>query len=221
MSAKSFFGFVTASSTSNCKRVLYCVGVPGVQPPEYTGGHRQHGCHCQAVGCGDWGGGGHSDCEMSFLYVLYPNASLALFFSGIGPHIHSLIMHWLTFHSRLRVIIPKLSVVTPADGQRLFYPTHPPMMIWRGNVTVTNKALITHSEASSELSLMCRLHVGPWCDWLVGWLCLEKQLSAALSVLLVLHTMKNQSCWQQSIERGILSVCSFLFIYSKNLRIYL
>lgn len=34
---------------------LYCVGVPGVQPPEYTGGHRQHGCHCKAVGCGDWG----------------------------------------------------------------------------------------------------------------------------------------------------------------------
>lgn len=44
--------------------VLCWVGVPGIQPPEYPGSHRQHGCHCQAVGCAEWGGGGHTDCEM-------------------------------------------------------------------------------------------------------------------------------------------------------------
>ncbi|MEQ2200499.1 hypothetical protein XENOCAPTIV_030290 [Xenoophorus captivus] len=60
------------------KEGICCVGVPGIQPSEHTGGHGQHGCHCKAVGCGKWGGGGHTDCELSVLYDL-----LILHFSRI------------------------------------------------------------------------------------------------------------------------------------------
>lgn len=47
--------------------LFYCVGLSGFQPAEYSSGNRQHGFYCQAMGRGDWGGGGHSDREFSFL----------------------------------------------------------------------------------------------------------------------------------------------------------
>lgn len=62
---------------------ICCVGVSGIQPSEYTGGHRQHGCHRKAVGCGKWGGGGHTDSELSVLYCL-----LILHFSCILSDAH-------------------------------------------------------------------------------------------------------------------------------------
>lgn len=80
---KILFGFVWESKTSNEKRALHCVGVLGVQPPEYTSGHRQHGRHCQAVGCGVWRGSGHSGCKLSFFFP-YPVSLLLPFFWNLS-----------------------------------------------------------------------------------------------------------------------------------------
>lgn len=65
--------------------LVYCLGVPCIQPAEYSGGHRQHGYHCQAVGRGEWGGSGRTDCEISSLCCCF----LCSFDFGVVTHIRS------------------------------------------------------------------------------------------------------------------------------------
>lgn len=80
-----------------CYRIQYnlskknFVGVSCIQPPEYAGGHKQYGHHCQAVGCGEWGGSGHTDCEIPFPQTLSHCFSCSSY-PGVVTHIHSLMM---------------------------------------------------------------------------------------------------------------------------------